>query len=330
MQTAVSIRQHEDSFGLLRLCAASLVLWSHQFILTLGPSYVGFFHANLGIYVFFAISGYLNTLSLIRNPSWWRFLIRRAFRIYPALVGLAFFCVALSAFITTAYPRSFWIAVPEFLFKNSTILFGLQFTLPGVFEANPYSDAINGTLWTLPAELKLYICLAIIAVATRYNTIYFLCVVVTLLIGILIWFHVVSKDAAIAHNAAKWTVVFLSGVFLALAENIKSRAAMPAFLLIAAIAALGGALTWFLPGLALVTVYLGKLKPPSWLQPKIDISYGVYLFGFPVQQLIASYGAPFWLSFIVSVTITIIFALLSAIFIEQPALRWRRSIHVAA
>src|SRR4029450_4960238 len=63
-----------------------------------------------------------------------------------------------------------------------------------------------------------------------------------------------------------------------------------------------------------------RIYPPVWLQPPIDISYGIYLFAFPVQQLIASCGLSFWPSLTLSLAVTTPLAILSAFFIEQPAL----------
>jgi peptidoglycan/LPS O-acetylase OafA/YrhL len=75
-----------------------------------------------------------------------------------------------------------------------------------------------------------------------------------------------------------------------------------------------------LPVFALATILIGKIGPPVWLRPPLDISYGIYLFAFPVQQLIASYGLSLWPSMALSLAVTTPLAILSAIFIEQPAL----------
>src|SRR5262245_51167302 len=123
------------SFDLLRLTAALMVLWSHQFALSGVPESVvyGTNPSAIGVYIFFAISGYLNAQSLLRGQSSWRFLVRRARRVYPGLVGLAVFCVFVGACFTTA-GWAFWAKVPDFLFRNSTILFGIRYQLPGVFD----------------------------------------------------------------------------------------------------------------------------------------------------------------------------------------------------
>jgi peptidoglycan/LPS O-acetylase OafA/YrhL len=320
------MNQRAGNFDLMRLIAAFMVLWSHEFAL-IGVPEAPIFGTNpggIGVYIFFAISGYLNTQSLLRGQSWWRFLIRRALRIFPALIGLATFCVLIGAMITTASPV-FWANVPEFLFKSSTILFGIRYTLPGVFDTNPYPNAMNGSLWTLPSEIKLYIYLAIIAVAVRYRPTLLLAALLAVFIGFLVWFHTTSKIVETAYFQ-KFAVIFISGAALALAERHWGLAAAAVGLAsLAIVTAVTANAVAFLPTFALATILVGKIKSPVWLQPPLDISYGVYLFAFPVQQLIASYYLSFGSSLALSLAATTALAILSAIYIEQPALKRRGS-----
>ncbi len=313
-----------NSFDLLRLAAALMVLWSHQFALMGVPAiHSPVFNGWLGVNIFFAISGYLNVQSVLDNPSWWKFLLRRARRIYPALVGLSVFCIVLGQAVSTVGPDIFWARVPTFILKNSTILFGLEYSLPGVFEGNPYPSAMNGSLWTLPSEIKLYIYLAIVAVAVRYRPILLLVALAAFFVGLLIWFQVTTKNVETAYFS-QFAVVFLAGALFALIERIHG---IPAALIVtmglAAMAAITSPAVAMLPAIALAAILLGKMPSPAWLRPPIDISYGVYLYAFPVQQLIASYGLPFAASRLISLFATMALAVTSALLIEQPALRWR-------
>ena len=77
------------------------------------------------------------------------------------------------------------------------------------------------------------------------------------------------------------------------------------------------------PGTALAVVLLGKLGSPAWLRLPLDISYGVYLYAFPVQQFVAGLGLTFWPSLALSTSATLVLAVASAIFIELPALQRR-------
>jgi peptidoglycan/LPS O-acetylase OafA/YrhL len=313
------------SFDLVRLIAALMVLWSHQFALMKlpEPPLFGTSASEIGVFIFFAISGYLNTGSLLRGASWWRFLIRRARRIFPALLGLAIFCVLVGAVVTTVGGATFWAKVPDFVWRNSTILFGIRYTLPGVFADNPFPDAMNGSLWTLPHEVKLYIYLAIIAVAARYRPDWLLGVLAAALVGFVVWFHLTTKNPVEAYFQ-KFAVLFITGAVLALMERrFGWWPAIAALALAAVISGLTTAQVGWLPAMAIAFVMLGRLDTPSWLQPPLDISYGVYLYAFPLQQLGVLAGMSFWPSLALSLATTTVMAILSAVFVEQPALQRR-------
>ena len=153
----------DNSFDLLRLLAAFGVLWSHQFPL-LGlpePSAqpLAMTIGALSVGTFFAISGYLNTQSLFRGGSLVPFLVRRALRIYPALIVCVGFCIVLGALLTTVSLRDFWSSGHTLLFalKNTTLVAYFSQTLPGVFGGLPYPQ-VNGSLWTLPYEFGCTCC----------------------------------------------------------------------------------------------------------------------------------------------------------------------------
>ena len=212
---------------------------------------------------------------------------------------------------------------PEFLFKNSTVMFGIRHTLPGVFESNPYPGALNGSLWTLPIEIKLYIYFAILAVAVRYRPASLLALLLAVFLGFLVWFQVTSKTVETAYFQ-KFAVIFISGALFAVAERHWSLSIATIVLVsLALVTAISTNAVALLPAVALAAIFIGKIEPPVLLQPPLDISYGIYLFAFPVQQLIASYALPFWLSLALSVVATTALAILSAVLIEQPALKRR-------
>ena len=97
------MNQRAGNFDLMRLVAASLVFWSHQYSITGFKEPVVPWVGSLGgfaVYVFFAISGYLNSQSVVRSRSSAQFLISRAFRVYPALIVCVVLCVVMGAFVS--------------------------------------------------------------------------------------------------------------------------------------------------------------------------------------------------------------------------------------
>ncbi|MEW6645366.1 MAG: acyltransferase [Pseudomonadota bacterium] len=307
------IRNHHDGdcFDLLRLLAAYMVLWSHQYGLMKLPEPAWL--ANGGeaaLLIFFSISGYLNGMSILRKPSWWQFLVRRAKRIFPGAAGAALFCAIIGAFLTTADLTRYAAAAVSFVLKNTFILFGLQFNLPGVFETNPYLAAVNGSLWSLVIELRFYIYLAIVALLVRYRP-----AILMALSLIAIPMLILAFPGA---TSQPFGIVFVFGVLIAAAEAHLKHALLPCVLAAALFAAIG---SW-LPLICLLIILAGRIKIHT-KQPPIDISYGVYLYAFPVQQFIISQQIGFWPGLGLSLAVATALGVLSALLIEQPALRWR-------
>ena len=330
------------NFDLIRLAAAFMVLWSHQFALTGLPApgvwWVGD-HGALGVSIFFAISGYLNAQSLIRSQSALTFLTSRAFRIFPALVVCAAFCVVLGAIVTSRDLAGY--ALPDsggllgrngpisFFWRNSTLLFGLDYQLPGVFEGNAYPRAVNGSLWTLPHEVKLYLVLAVIGACVRFRSSPLAGLLLAGLVGLLVFGLVRPLGPLLqGKHLANFAIIFSAGAGLAMVEQrLGVAVALAGFAgLAAAFALSGNSLVAVLLAVTVACVLLNQLPLPRWTAPKFDISYGVYLYAFPVQQLLSNWPAGFWLRLAAVVVIVSALGMISARFVEQPALRWRRSI----
>lgn len=135
-----------------------MVIYGHQYALMGAggrcPLLLGNPVSTLGVKMIFVITGFLITQSFLREQNLGQFLKRRLIRIYPALICCVVVCTfALSLFSTlnlADYFRWCW----QYLLKN----LALQpvYALPGVFENNPYSNAVNGSLWTLPVEVAMY------------------------------------------------------------------------------------------------------------------------------------------------------------------------------
>ena len=98
------------NFDLMRLLAASMVFWSHQYSMSGFDEPLVPWVGSLGgfaVYAFFAMSGYLNAQSVFRSRSSSQFLISRAFRIFPGLIVCVAGCVILGAVVTTLPLREY-------------------------------------------------------------------------------------------------------------------------------------------------------------------------------------------------------------------------------
>ena len=165
-------RGRRDNVLHLRLIAAVMVLLGHSYAVTgtgaqepMHYLFPGTLTHITGVMLFFVISGFLITLSWVRRPELPRFLRARALRIWPAFavcVGLT--GLVLGPLVTTLPLHAYFIdgdrygTVVGYVFNNAVL--NLRQYLPGVFEQNPIPRYVNGSLWTLPVEATLYLCVA--------------------------------------------------------------------------------------------------------------------------------------------------------------------------
>ncbi len=154
----------DNNFNLIRMVAASAVLASHSWPILYGPGTVEPLQAQTGItlgtfavYAFFALSGYFIAASRDRAASLRQFLHARALRLFPGLaVSLVLVAFVLGPAVTNL-THAGYLTAPDtwtFLIRNLT-LWSAQYTLPGVFVANPF-PAVEGSIWSLVQECLCY------------------------------------------------------------------------------------------------------------------------------------------------------------------------------
>ncbi len=166
---------YANNFDLARLVAAFLVLFTHGFELVADlkdePLYAltnGKLRCStIGLYIFFFTSGYLVTKSFIKTPRVGEFIWKRFLRIFPALIVIVFVTVFLIGPIFTKLPIAAYFTNSDtyrYLFTSTGIY--IRHILPGVFEGSQHYDhGVNGSLWSISLELKLYfllVCLGIL------------------------------------------------------------------------------------------------------------------------------------------------------------------------
>ena len=336
------MNQRVGNFDLMRLVAASLVFWSHQYSISGFKEPLVPWVGSLGgfaVYGFFAISGYLNSQSVVRSRSSAQFLISRAFRIFPALIVCVALCVVMGAFVTTS-SLSDYIAPPglgftgrntpfSFFWRDSTLFFGLDYSLPGVFKSSLGTTEVLTPLWTLPQEAKLYIYLAIIALICRFNARVMASAIVIVLGGFAVFgLWRALGPIWLGERGLTCAILFASGVGVATLERWLTKTIAITCLLSIALALLlcGHKETFMLVVIAPVCVLLNDLPLPRWTAPKLDISFGVYLYALPIQHLTSGLALSFWGKGLLAFAMTLMAGTLSALLVEQPMLRMRKRI----
>lgn len=326
-----------NNFDALRLIAAISVIFSHAFLLgagtqdpdplmrLTGETVLGV----AGVFVFFTISGFLVTQSFELTASPPRFLMKRALRIYPALLV----CLLVSAFIMgpalsdlplAAYfrnPGTYLYVISNFVMISPT------HTLPGVtFSGFGVGSIVDGPFWTLPCEIMMYLMVLALGML-RWLDLRVIAVLIALGLGG-IWFDTASSDYSI--GGALWLLGFFAvgmALYRLRARNIfRARWALLATLILALSVPLHAFILLFPLSGSYLVIYLAMEKRLPLVKAARfgDLSYGLYIYGWPVEQVLVRLNGGNMradLLFVASLAVTLVIAFLSWRLIEAPALR---------
>ena len=290
----IILESKANNFHLMRLIAACVVIYGHsQAITSHGPNdffldYFGFrFAGGVAVAFFFVISGFLVTASAFRN-SLYKYAISRVLRIYPALVVCLLISVLIVGPILTT-SNNYWSFDTAHYFFINLSGFHTDYFLPGVFDSNP-AKGFNGVLWTIALELKLYLFTSILIVfplfkKRRYfNFLFF---------SFLIFGYITHFYSEIFNpDHIEFVVLYLLGAFVYVNKDeieINSPI-MLLLLIIGVILHKQDKFIYIYPILVTYIVFMIAYVPKfKFLELyKNDYSYGVYLYGWIVQQVIFS------------------------------------------
>lgn len=316
-------------FDYLRLALAAAVIVIHGFDVTAGlkTSYA-LMESPWRILIvpvipmFFGLSGFLVAASLRRCASLISFLGLRGLRIFPALAVEVLLCALLLGPLLTNVPLTTYFTSPE-LYRYFLNLVGVvQYVLPGVFTDNPWPNTVNAQLWTVPYELDCYLILAMLSVlgivAKRANL---LLVVIAAQVALAVFMLV--KPDQLSHGRLA-VLCFLVGILFHLYANVIPLTATLFWASVMAIVVMcavpGPEFLIALPAVY-ATVYLGTLNPPRYRRLLSgDYSYGMYLYGFPLQQalMVLLPGLAWYENAAAGIILALGAAYLSWWFVEKP------------
>jgi peptidoglycan/LPS O-acetylase OafA/YrhL len=287
--------------------------------------------------MFFALSGYLVSGSFFRTRTVAQFLALRVIRIYPALAVEVLLSALIVGPLLTTVPLETYFHDAKFAWYLFNVTGHIHYELPGVFQSNPYPDKVNEQLWTVPFELICYLTFVALAVL-RFRTRSWVAPVLFLagVVGFLV-LRAVKYDGRLPLNPSslggpELVLSFLAGVAIhSLGDRLPWRMSL---------CVMSGALSVFLlqydpigeyvclPFVAYFTVSLGLVNfRRSFLLLGADYSYGVYLYGYVIQQALACvfpWSRVWWINILLSVPLAIGIAAVSWGLVERPALGLRR------
>lgn len=323
----------ENNFNLLRLVFAVLVLAAHspeiidgnrsRELLTVAFGTISF--GQLAVDGFFLLSGFLIMQSWHTQPDWRAFLSKRVLRIYPGFLVASVIC----AFVVGplgAEPRSYFADFDLGRFVSHALLLQIP-AVPAVFQGQPYPD-VNGAMWTISREFACYLLVlamgAIGALRLRHFWLALTGAVFALLVALLLLKRPMPDITLLSF--------FCSGAcFYLYRDKLVLRGWIAlALTLVAAVCMF----SWRASELALAIagayalMYVAHKRSPFWQKFNAlpDVSYGVYLYGWPIQKLIFWYFPavhPGTL-FVAATGAALLMGLASWYAVEKPALRFKR------
>jgi peptidoglycan/LPS O-acetylase OafA/YrhL len=323
-----------NNLDFIRFVAAAGVILSHAFPLgegtgarepleelTRGQVTLG----RLCVAVFLVISGLLITQSYERSPNLARYTWARVLRIFPGLAVVLLASAFLLGPVLTTAPLGayFGSSEPYLYFLRNLTLYQPQWNLPGVFTGNAYPSAVNGSLWTLKYEVGFYLLVAGLGASRLLRR----------PVALTGWVAaaVVPFVPYVGPRLNFWPELYLyfgGGLALyLLRERVRMSPwlALGCVVVLAVTAQLGVGFRHAVGSCgAYLVLYLGFL--PSRLAGFArygDFSYGVYIYAFPVQQLVTALlggRTVWWVNAAVSFPLVVALAALSWHLVEKPAL----------
>ena len=326
MNKDLLLKKENNNVTLIRIVLAICIIFFHSG----GYDIIGFLTklqistGDFVVYMFFMISGFFISRSYIRNNNYMKYISSRFLRIFPGLIVCHWFCALIIGPLATSFPIKDYFSDPgfvDFIFKNSYNLFNRNPNLPGVFtQGSRLGSDVNGSLWTIIYEIyyyivvfflgylnlinkkkfvtSLWVIMIIISYFSRFNPLFmtFCC----FLSGVLSYLYFEKID--FRNNYIFLLVIILCTVSCSSGRNCR---------LIFPIT--GAYFTFFLSFKKKILPKLDKIG---------DLSYGLYIYAFPIQQLLLSKIPninPYYL-FVLSFIPTLILSVISWNYIEKPFL----------
>ena len=320
------MQQTENNFNFLRILFASLVVFSHAYAL-LGFEEPVIFNRSLGnlsVHGFFCISGYLICKSYMRNPGLLSFFVNRFLRIVPGLFVAMLFTYTVAK-------------------------------LCGGFENNPVRYISNVPVWTLNWEAVCYFGLFVIGSVGLLQDRHFLGFYAAVWLAFLININGVSDFYLVI---APMVLMFLAGVFVAVVEVDSVGNKFPWFAASGLVLVfdvnifnyLYGAIVsnvpflWgptvtseqvarviYIASFPLLVIFIGKSSNRRFVI-KNDVSYGIYIYGWPIAQAIVYFAInrnvelnPI-IYFVLTMLLVVPISFFSWIFVERPSLKMKRTV----
>lgn len=295
-----------NNLNLIRLIAACMVIFSHSFSVCEGALSKGTFldvltdnrlsWGGCAVGIFFFFSGILIAKSCETHPCWTSFFRKRVARIFPELIVAVVGCICILGPLVTR------LGIYEYFTTPATYAYLLNIALipthplPGVFESNPYPIVVNAALWTLPAEFVCYCLTFCMFLLTKFQPKKVGYVSSAIFALACAYFFCTSHPLL---SAVRAMLLFYIGVCVWVYREkieLSSAMGMVSVVLFFGACVLGWDIFAMLVIFPYAMLYLGwgTRKKFDTFSAHQDYSYGMFLWGFPVQQTLIHYCSMLW------------------------------------
>lgn len=301
----------------------------------------------LGLAGFFTISGYLVFESLKRSTTIFSYYKKRVLRIYPGLFVSLIIAVLIGCTVTTVnITRYFSDPSPwRFLFLHLGMFFERPHHIIGVFTNNRYPEEVNGALWSIQFEFLFYIILSSLFWVRKQRVVVLMIVVLAYIAAILIFYgkdiivpgylyYYINKTLNVFTFDKFFTfgLYFCAGVILSNFQGLLRKHRLFFFIgsiILAIIFLVQHTFTVanrFVLPILIISFGLMETKGINNLSKKIgDPSYGIYIYGFLIQQTLMYYFELSYLELaLLTIPVSIVFGYLSWTYVEKPFLRLKQ------
>lgn len=291
----------KNNFDIVRFSLAFIVMLVHAAEVTRSADIrflSQYLNSDFAVRGFFAISGFLIAKSYLRSKSLTSYFIKRAQRILPAYIFVIVLCFVIGMCLTTL-PLMDFLKNKEtikYLIANFSFLNFIQPSLPGVFTSNP-NQPMDGSLWTIKAELTLYVLLPFIVPLMKKSPLKVWSIIFVISCAWFFYFtslYTGPKADTLAKQFVSLSSFFFFGSLLAIHQPTFDRlkeitiVSLVVFLLFK-----NTQYSFIIEPIAfssVVILFCTNLCKEVKISQYGDLSYGMYLYHWPIIQVLQHFG----------------------------------------
>lgn len=289
-----------ENLHLMRFIAALMVIMFHSFFISTGSETGEWFRTitnnqitmgEFAVSIFFLCGGYLIAMSVEKYQTAKAYFSIRIKRLFPSLFFVTVATMIFCSFISTWKPVGYVISADTWKYLLNAVLIRVH-RLPGVFES--HADAVvNGSLWTLPVEFACYVLCFIAYKLTFLNKKRFPLSIPLVAIGTFVVWKMGAMRPSLREIISPVLLFYIGMGYWVYRENILLHVryfaiSIVVFILLFVLGQGQVAMLFAFPYM-MMYLWFGIKQCPSKLGKLGNYSYGIYLWGFTVQQVVVHF-----------------------------------------